>query len=113
MPGRIALASGFVQEPDALLGVIDEGFEQAGGCDIIMLVADIVGFAHGSDHTLVVFSQFREHVRWLDISGVIVGKALMARNVADRTQCRLADLAHALSDNVSGGENLVGLLIEQ
>ena len=48
MPGRIALAAGFVQEPDALLGIVDEGFEQAGGCDVIVLVAHVVRFTHGA-----------------------------------------------------------------
>src|SRR5581483_1419347 len=44
---------------------------------------------------------------------VVVGQSLTARNVADRAKCRLADLAHALRNNVGRGKNLFGLLVEQ
>src|SRR5439155_24819527 len=47
------------------------------------------------------------------VLGVAVRQSLSSRNVADRGQCRCANLAHTLSNNISGGENVVRLLIEQ
>ncbi len=38
---------------------------------------------------------------------------LMLGDIADRTQRDAADLAHAFGDLVGGGEDLLGLLIEQ
>src|SRR5579862_319708 len=42
----LAAAGGFVEEPDALLGLVDPGFEEAGGGDVAMLVAEAVRLAH-------------------------------------------------------------------
>src|ERR1700733_15841733 len=48
------LAGGFEQEPGAPLGLVDEGLEQAGGAGILVLVAQLVRFAHRGRHVLVV-----------------------------------------------------------
>src|SRR4029078_11922611 len=38
--------------------------------------------------------------------------ALEPRDIADRAQCRTADLAHSLRNVVGDGEDLLGLLVE-
>jgi hypothetical protein len=66
--------------------------------DIIMLVADVVRFAHRRNDALIVVAQFRQHVLRLDVGGIVIGQPLLARNIADRAQSRLSDLADALGE---------------
>ena len=62
MTRGIGLAAGLEQEPRAPLGGVDEGLEQAGGADILVLVAELVRLAHGGGHGLVVGHQLAQHV---------------------------------------------------
>src|SRR5262249_55735444 len=96
MPARLAAPPGLIKEPDALFGVVDESLKKARGRHVIMLVAQIVRFAHGRDNALRVVAQFRQHVLWVDIGSVIVGQALMSPDVADRSERCATKLAHSL-----------------
>jgi hypothetical protein len=66
-----------------------------------------------TDQALVVLAQFGEHVLWGDEIGIVVGQALQARDVSDRTQRGPADLAYTLGEVVGHVENLFTLLVEQ
>ena len=78
MPGRVAFTACFVKKPDALFGVIDEGLQQARACDVVVLIADVVRFAHRRNNALIVVAQFRQHVLRLDVGGVVIGQPLLA-----------------------------------
>src|SRR6266478_9069764 len=101
------------QEPDAPLGLVDPILYQAGGCHVVVLVANRVRLAQARDQLLVVVAQLGEHVQRRDEIGVIVQHALQAADVANRAQRSAADLAHALGDVVGSRENLLGLLVEE
>lgn len=78
-----------------------------------MFVTCVVRFSHGGDYALIIFSEFCQHVRWFDIGCIVIRKPLMARNVTDRAERRLADFAHTLGNDIRGCEYLIGLLVEQ
>src|ERR1700738_3338949 len=78
-----------------------------------MLVAKTMRSAQVGRQLLVVVAQLGEHVQGRNVIGVVIQKTLQTANVADRTQCRSADLADALSDCVCGGEDLLGMFVEQ
>ncbi len=50
-------AASFEQKPYAALGFIDPRFEQACGCDVAMLLTEIMRFAHARHQLLVVSPQ--------------------------------------------------------
>src|SRR5579885_550433 len=50
----IAAARRLVKEPGAPLRLVDEGFQQTGAGDVVVLFAGIVRFAHGRDQALIV-----------------------------------------------------------
>ena len=101
MPGGVARPAGLEQEPGAPLDLVDPDFDVAGGGDVTMLVADVVHFTQPGGHRLVVFAQFAQHVRRLDIVGIVVEDTLGPRDVADRTQRGTTELANALGDRRS------------
>src|SRR5262245_54443047 len=113
MSGWITATTGLVEKPDPPFGVIDECFEEARGRHVIVFVTEIVGLAQGRDHTLVVLTEFGQHVLRIDIGGVIVGQALMTRDIADGSQCRSAEFAYPFCEYVGGGKYLIGVLVEQ
>src|SRR5262249_10871430 len=49
----------------------------------------------------------------IDVRCIIVGDALMTRDVTDRTQGDAADFAYTLGKDIGHRENLVGLFVEQ
>ena len=81
--------------------------------DVLVFVRDLVRLAHGGGHGLVVGHQLAQHVVGGNERRVVVLEALALGDVADRAQRGAADLAHALGQFVGGGEDLVGLLVEQ
>ena len=62
---------------------------------------------------LVVVAQLGQHVLRIDVVGVVVGQALVARDISDRMQGQPADLAGALGDRVGHGEDLFALLVQE
>src|ERR1700704_4945795 len=112
MSGRIPLAARFEQEPRTPLGFVDPDFDQAGGGNVTMLFAYVVGLTEARRKGLVVFAQFGEHVRRFYVFGVIVEYALEAGDVADRPQRRASQLANPFSNRVGHRVNLVGLFVE-
>ena len=95
------------QEPDPPLGLVDPVLEQAGGGDVAMLVAEIVGLLEVGHQLLVVVAQLGQHVLRRDIGGLVVEDALQLGDLPDRAQRGGAKLAHALGDVVDGGEDLL------
>src|SRR6185437_13193888 len=109
----LCLAARLEQEPGAALGLIDEGFQEARGGDVVLLAAKIVGAAHAGDQCLVVLAQFAQHVLRRHEVGVVVLDALQASDMADRAQRGAAQLAGALGQFVGHFENLLRLLVQQ
>src|SRR4029079_4017007 len=108
-----SMPSGFEEKPSAPLGLVDPDFEQARGCDIAMLIANIVRFAHPLGKLEVVLAKLRQHVVGRDEIRVIVGYSLQLGYMTDRTDGGPADLARPLGDLVGRGEDLGGLLVEE
>src|SRR5262249_32754118 len=113
MSCRIAPASGFIKEPNTSFSVVDECLEKTGRRNIVVFVAEIVGFAQCRDHALIVLAQLCQHVLRIDISCVIVAQTLMTPDIADGSQCSPAKLAHAFGEHIGRGEYLVCVLVEQ
>src|SRR5580698_807367 len=107
------MAAGLEQEPDAAFGFVDPDFDQAGSGHIVVLIANVVGFAQTAHQVFVVFTQLGEHVVGLNVVGVVVLDSLQASDMSDRANRRLAELADALGNRIAHGEDLVALLIQQ
>src|SRR5262249_11209892 len=60
--GLVCRAACLEQEPGALLGIIDEGLEQARGADVIVLVGDLMRLAQCLGDRLVVVHELAQHV---------------------------------------------------
>ena len=78
-----------------------------------MFVAHVVCFAKASGQRFGVIGQLGDHVQGLDIFRIVIEYALIAGNVADRSQRKSANLADSLCDWISHREKLVGVLIEK
>src|SRR5262245_41101534 len=104
MPAGHFALTGLKQEPGSPLGFIDPDFDEAGGGDVAMLVADVVGLAQPRRQHLVVLAQLGEHVLRIDVVGVVVQDALEVADLADRFDRGTADLADALGDGIGHGE---------
>ena len=89
------------QEPGAALHLVDEGFEQAGGPGVAVVVAELVRLAHGLRHGAVVRFELLQHRPRRDEGLVIVVDRLQPADMTDRTQRRLAELAHPLLPQLS------------
>src|SRR5579859_5294247 len=95
---RVGSRNALEQEPGAPLRFVDPDFEQAGGCDVAMLVAKLVRLAHARGERSVVFAQLGEHVGRLDVVRVIVENALRLRYLTDRLQGGSAHFANPLGN---------------
>ena len=91
-------APGLEQEPHPPLGLVDPVLEQAGGGDVAVLVAEIVGLLQVKRELLVVVAQLGEHVLRGDVVGVVVQDPLQLGDVPDRAQRGATELAHPLGD---------------
>jgi hypothetical protein len=78
-----------------------------------MFVASVVCFAKSSRQRPVVVGQFGDHIQWLRIFGVVIENALKTGDLADRLDCKSADLSNSLCDWVSHREKLVAVFVEQ
>ena len=105
------VAGGLVQEPDPAFRLIGPVFQQAGSCNIAVLIAERMGFAHELDKAQIVVSELGEHVVRRDVFGIVVHKALPAAYVSDRVDGAASDLAPALGNSVRHRKNLVTLFI--
>src|SRR5437763_4806326 len=110
---RRASATGLEQKPRSPLGLVDEIFQQAGGGDVVVLIAQSVRLAHIARQLLIVFTQLGKHVARRDIARVVVQDPLHTRNLADRPQRRAADLARTFGDCIGCSEDLLALLVKQ
>src|SRR5882724_2762051 len=113
MTTAVAATRRLEEEPHAAFRLVDPGLDQAGTRHIPMSVAESVRFAKTRRELFVVVAQLCKHIERRNVLRIVVRNALEAGNVADRTQCRSADLAYALGDAVGGREDLIGLLIQQ
>src|SRR6266508_6978133 len=78
-----------------------------------MLVAKAMRLAQIRYQLLVVVAQLGEHVQGRDEIRIVVEDTLQAADLADRPHGRAADLADALGNVIGGGEDLVGLLVQE
>src|SRR3981081_2704845 len=93
VPGCIGRPARLEQEPGAPFGIVDVVLQQTCGGDILVLVRQLVGLAHGLGDRLVVVHELAQHVRGRDEFLVVVLDALQLGDMADRAQRRSADLA--------------------
>jgi hypothetical protein len=92
------IPGGFKQEPYAALGFVDPIFEHARRRDIAMLITEIVNLAHFVGELQIIIAKLGQHVvRRYELS-VVVQDALLAVDLANRTDRRATDLARAFSD---------------
>src|SRR5262245_58487122 len=94
------------QEPGPSFGLVDPDLDDAGGGDVVVLLANAVSGPHGLRELLVVRAQFRQHVLGRDELLVVVAEPLVPADVADGVECGAADLAGALGDLVGHVEVL-------
>ena len=103
----------FKEKPDTPFGLIDPVFEEARGRDVFVLLAKLVQLLNRTYELQVIVSELREHVERRHVVGVVVQDALLAADLANRSDRRAADLARPLCDVVGCFENLRSLLVEQ
>ena len=60
----------------------------------------------------IISVKLGQHFFWGDEFGIVVFQRLVARDVADRTECSSAKFTRALRDLVGHGEELVGVIIQ-
>jgi len=72
MPGGIPMTVCLEQEPDAPLGLVNPDFDQAGGGDVAVFLADAVRLAQARGKGFVVLAELGEHVLGLDVLGIVV-----------------------------------------
>ena len=111
LPGK-ALAADFEEEPRTALSLVRPGIDQAGRRIILRLVRDVLCAAKRLDHVEIVGAEFAQHVLRRYELGIVVRDGLMTRDIADRSDGRIARFSSALGDRISNGEDLCGLLIE-
>src|SRR5258708_17906351 len=84
------------QEPHAPLGFVDPILDQAGGCHVVVVVANRVRLAQARAQLLVVVAQLGEHVPRRSGIGVVVPHAVQLIHPSPRPTRGAADLAPAL-----------------
>ena len=62
---------------------------------------------------LIVGPKFLQHVGWRDANRILVGEALMSRNITNGPEGCSADLSRTLCDRIGHLEDLCGLLIKK
>src|ERR671922_2396154 len=62
---------------------------------------------------LVVVAQLGQHVQGGDKIRVVIQDTLQPTDMADGAQRRATNLADALGNGIGGGEDLVGLLVQE
>src|SRR3546814_11237430 len=77
-----------------------------------MRISDWSSDVCSSDLLQIVFTKFSEHVLRRHIFSVVVLNGLTPRYVANRPKRRVAGLADSLSDEISRGQNLRGMIIQ-
>src|ERR1700754_893457 len=85
-------AGALEQEPGPPLTLVDPVLDQARGCDIAMLVAELMRLAQEAGEALVVVGELRQHILRRDELRVVVEQALQPADIADRAQRGTADL---------------------
>jgi hypothetical protein len=72
-----------IEEPGPLLGFVDPVLEKAGGGDIVVPVANLMGGTQIFGELLVIQEELFEHRFGREIRLVVVLKPLVARNIPD------------------------------
>ena len=78
----------------------------------VVVVGELVGFAHRGRHVLVVLHQFAQHLARRDVILVIVVDGLQLGDLPDRADRGAAELAHPFGELIGGGENSIRLLVQ-
>src|SRR5215471_8267693 len=113
VPGSLGLAARLEQEPTALFGFVNEILQKAGGRHVLVLVGNLVGRAHVVHLRLIVVHELQQHINGGNVVLVVVLDPLQLRNMPDRADRGVADLACALGQNIDTPCELIALLIEQ
>lgn len=111
MPRR-AGAGGFEEEPGPPLGLVDPGFNQARGADIVVFLAEAVNFSQSGGEASIILAQFRQHIERLHVVGVVVEDPLRAGDVADGTDRRGSEFADPFGDRIGHAQQLIGVFIQ-
>ena len=93
--------------------MINPSLNQTGSRDIIVTIADFMRGPEKSQELQVIRAQFLQHLLRCDTFLIVVFKALVARNIADRPKARASDFASALRNRVRHRKRAVGLRVEQ
>src|ERR1700735_2621781 len=101
------------QEPGSAFSLVDPVLDQAGGGDVVVLIAELMSGTKFSYELLVVVEELGQHIYRRDEFRVVVLQALMLCDVPDRVDCGPAYFASALGDIVGHGEDLRGLFVKQ
>src|SRR5262249_899357 len=100
------------QKPRSPLRLVDPVLDQTVGSRLARLVADVMGATQESRKLQIVRTKLLQHLVWRNIFGIVIHKALVARNVANRAEGGSADFAGSFRNVVGHGEDLPGLLVE-
>src|SRR3546814_1449529 len=92
--------------------VCSSDLDQAVSRVILCLPGGFLCGAQRFDELQIVFTKFSEHVLRRHIFSVVVLNGLTPRYVANRPKRRVAGLADSLSDEISRGQNLRGMIIK-
>src|SRR5437867_4649306 len=101
------------QEPRPPLALVDPNLDQTRGSDIVVPIANLVCCSQASRQLLVVIAKLADHFLRTHSFFVVVFQPLVARDIADRTNCGPPALARSLRNVVGYGEDLSRLLVEQ
>ena len=113
MTRALGCAACLEQEPAAFLGLVDEVLQQAGSRHVLVLVCELVGFAHVLNLSLVVVHELVQHIDSRHVILVVVFDALQLGDLSDRADRGAADLAGAFSEYVDTAFQLLALFVEQ
>src|SRR5580704_16016795 len=89
----LAVSNDLRQEPGSALGLVDPVLDQAGGGDVVVLIADLMSRAQVPGQLQIVGAKLGQHVLRRHELGVVVFQALMLRDVPDRVDRSPADFA--------------------
>ena len=101
------------QEPGSAFSLVDPVLDQAGGGDVVVLIAEIMSGTKFSCELLVVVEKLGQHIYRRDEFRIVVLQALMLCDVPDRVDRGPSYFASALGDIVGHGEYLRGLFVKQ
>src|ERR687885_154401 len=93
--------------------LVDPDFDQAGSCNVVILVTKRMRLTQRMDKLTIVLTKFNEHVFGRNKLLIVVFKPLVSADVTDGPNGHAADLARSFRNVICDGEDLIGMFIEQ